>query len=238
MSAILLAKAYWYNERTLVDEPVKSVGGVGSIIPFFFFDLLGRIVPGGFLVLSLGWLGWKPWESTFQIEGVLSASLLFLFSAYLIGFVLGTPSYVIEALWKRLVPWKCDQLHNSVLLRSFKSQFGFEIAADKIPHCAELCHHFVWARNPNLASIGSRWDAEALLARSLALASLIPLGYSIYLCRYSVALSMFLVFLVALTTYAHLRKRHVLSKFDLFQAFSPPPEQTDKPKEPDGLRRS
>src|ERR1700733_911307 len=89
---------------------------ISSIIPHFYYDLLGRILPGAYLIVGLVGVFWnRPEQVTARCylggsafaksEGASSVLLLtvgfllFLASAYLVGFIFGSISFFIETIW-------------------------------------------------------------------------------------------------------------------------------------------
>jgi hypothetical protein len=86
---------------------------IPGIIPHFYYDLIGRVLPGTYLMMGLLALGWNRPElknvrdllkslgvsevNRTLLIFVLSVSLLvFVSSAYLVGFVFGALSFFVE----------------------------------------------------------------------------------------------------------------------------------------------
>jgi hypothetical protein len=40
----------------MADDEIPEAGGAGGIVPHFYYDLLGRIVPGVYLLVAGHWL--------------------------------------------------------------------------------------------------------------------------------------------------------------------------------------
>jgi hypothetical protein len=130
---------------------------------------------------------------------VLTISLLvFISSAYLVGFVFGALSYFVERIWGHTSPKNLHELLMSFgtsegqedqLREAFKDQFQFEldeadskqgnggnskvVSSQRLTESSALCSYYVWANAPNLGTMTSRWDAETLASRSVFAASLI-----------------------------------------------------------------
>ncbi len=187
---------------------------IPSIIPHFYYDLLGRILPGAYLMGGLLGILWnrpelqsargqlpkvdfsKPDGSLLLLLTV--GSLIFISSAYLVGFIFGALSYFVERIWGYLSPMKLDKLLESSgvskgqedqLKEMFKDQFHFDLddvdgkqdgggnskvsPSKRLTETSSLCSYYVWAHAPNLGTMTSRWDAENLASRSVFAASLI-----------------------------------------------------------------
>lgn len=126
---------------------------IPGIIPHFYYDLIGRILPGSYLMFGLLVLSWNGPElknardhmkclrvseanGSFLIF-VLSVSVLVLVSsAYLVGFVFGAVSFFVEIFWRRRSPKNLHDLATSFgmnegqeasLRAAFKQQFHFEL---------------------------------------------------------------------------------------------------------------
>lgn len=175
---------------------VPSPTQVGGLIPHFFYDVIGRMVPGGFAILGFGAVfgipslpkaidisQLPPAEKTagLYLFVVTAALLLFALAAYFVGFLLGAPSHwVFEKKLRKM--WCLGELNLEFLLKSFggaaheganlkkvfKERFDFELAEPAERH-SWLCAYSVWVRNVNLGQMASRWDAEALGSRGILL---------------------------------------------------------------------
>jgi len=171
---------------------------------------------------------------------IAAATVLFFLSAYFVGLLLGSLSHLlVEYPWSRSCPWTLAALRGRYgarescpVERLFHEQFGFEIGIrpediqdkeferaqhKRIEVCSRLCHQFNWARNFQLGAMGSRWDAEALSSRSIALGIAFPLLWSTFSRQWYDLPVLALIALAALRSYSHYRENRVLGKFDLFQ---------------------
>jgi hypothetical protein len=156
---------------------------VGGVIPNFFFDAIGRIVPGTYLVMGMLSAQYASRVEPFirqignsSLTVVILLSLCLLSLGYIAGFLLGAVSYWVEWAMSKNERWSLATLRERFggsateetrLERLFRDRFGFDITDDhaKIQDCSWLCAYFVWAENPQMGSMSSRWDAEALAAR-------------------------------------------------------------------------
>jgi hypothetical protein len=211
---------------------------VGGIIPHFFFDAIGRIVPGLYLLagLAVTTVGPEKLKTTLQSLGVAVAvelGISLFLTAYFVGFFLGPLSYyAIEKLLSRK-GWKLDDVRrrygasagqDTPFEVGFRARFGLPITDNHqaIIQSSWLCAYTVWGLSPTLGVLTSRWDAEALLARSTAVASLIPLFVCVFRCRLGLALIFLSVGTLALVGYWYHREKQVLGRFDLFLALPGP----------------
>lgn len=228
----------------MADEPESPVG-VAGLVPHFFFDLIGRILPGAFVIIAT-WVIFRPnrasdvvgkiWASFFNSPkdaGPSAAMGLLLFLAliaasYFVGLYMGSLShfFIERIIWKRKWPWSLDQI---------PSPFKVDPGTMEIRYCgmswysfngpstepyevvetlARICGMFLWAANPAVGGVTSRWDAEALASRSVALAALVLTVVSLSKCNLCGALVMGLIGVGALMTYHHVRRRHVVGKLE------------------------
>lgn len=84
---------------------------IGGVIPWFFFDVIGRIVPGAYLIAMVTWgthdlfelktLINKPGKDVLDFA---TSFLLLLIASYFLGFLLGPISWGLEKLFWRS-PW-------------------------------------------------------------------------------------------------------------------------------------
>lgn len=220
-------------------SPVK----VGGVIPHFFFDAIGRIVPGTFLAVALRFAGLRlevllPTGQYIEKDAgslIVSVFLLFLV-LYFLGFLLGALSYLlVERPWGKWRPWRLEDLRQrfgrapgdrTILEDLFEQQFGYSLAAPKeeqhirIMNGSWLCAYYVWANSQALGVLTSRWDAEALLSRSTLVGSVFPLAWSLSECKFSHAAAFFLIGLLAYCAYGYHRNKQVFARFDLYLALA------------------
>lgn len=235
---------------------------IPGIIPHFFYDLIGRILPGAYLILGVLIILWQEDGISNSVPkylfepGVLDKAtgllvmlltvglLLFLASAYLVGFLLGAVSYYVERFCNVWRPMTLDQLLESFnlseriragLREAFRQQFSFDLEGPdsgssfrEMTETSALCSYYVWAKNPNLGYMTSRWDAEALASRSVLVASLalfIIRLVQVLIWRHCTGLfkpGLLLVFFLiasgAACAYRFQRRKQIQGRFSLFQA--------------------
>jgi hypothetical protein len=226
---------------------MSQVERVGGLIPHFFFDAIGRIVPGGFLIISFFVENGKrpifdllkDYLDKYSIAGPAVALVLFLIVSFTVGFLLGSISYwVVEVPWNFFVPWTLkgvrkrydgDPDKETRLEKLLISQFGFsfptgeqEQQGEKIRQLSWLCAYFVWGANTDLGVMTSRWDAEALAARSLLLASMCLAVYQFLNCHWFSFWFFVCCVIGAFSAYGFHREKQVFGRFDLFQACHKP----------------
>jgi hypothetical protein len=171
------------------------ISQVGGIIPHFYFDLIGRVVPGGLFLIGLGVLYFPDGLHTFWCMFVppidkdsgaylIFAATLSLLALSLVGYIvrslLGTISYIVfESRWRKIgmfpVLDAATVFHKSFPLRDalqkrFRHHFGENFADQPFGNLTDysrLCSYFVWAKNVNLGQMTARWDAEALAGRNV-----------------------------------------------------------------------
>ncbi|MFI5073230.1 MAG: hypothetical protein ACHP8A_20365 [Terriglobales bacterium] len=174
-----------------------SIGQVGGIIPHFYFDLIGRIVPGGLFLIGLAVLYLPdkvdkflrlflpPIEKDSGTYLIFAATLLLLalsLVGYFVGSFLGTVSHhVFERNWRHIGIFPAldtttvfqESFPSKVALQKrFEHYFGESLAdqpSGSLAGFSRLCSYFVWARNVSLGQMTARWDAEALAGRNVLL---------------------------------------------------------------------
>lgn len=180
-----------------------SVARIGGIIPWFFFDAIGRIVPGMYLiaVVLLGSLDTNQLKTllTLPLGGVVgfaTSLLLLLIAAYFLGFVLGPISWGLEKLvWGLILRsrWslakvrelyglspqtpapveKCIEDHLCFPIVKKEEKLTPKTEDQRIRSASRLCQFFVYDASYQLGLLSTRWDAEALAARNIMAASLV-----------------------------------------------------------------
>lgn len=170
-----------------------------------WFDILGRVVPGAFLLVGLFLEDWQ--KSLTELVHKFAADfpltsqsvgffLLFTSASFFVGHFLGALSYLVPGLiLDFLWPIKGSaQLPANVQLplppkSHIESISGENGPAEKhrwgswpwlksrnqkqksLTKRNDILAHWLWTRNPQLAALMSRWGADALAGRSVALAS-------------------------------------------------------------------
>jgi hypothetical protein len=218
--------------------------GIGGTIPHFFFDVIGRITPGAFLLVGIYLVGnpgtlechMEKALGFFPKEGATAGIfffLLFLASAYFAGFYLGAVSFCFEWLWARPEKnkWRLSDIPHG-LWREGKGATETEISLDgkhwtvvgmtdvhkRVVRIAELCAFYTWAVNPTAASFASRWDAEALASRSVLLTSIGLLFWSVIKWQLLTSAVMLAIGIAAGVSFDYSRRRRILAKLEIVQA--------------------
>src|SRR5574337_1958681 len=92
-----------------------SIPKSAGFIPHFWFDAIGRMIPGALTLMGLYWLG-RPDSGNcglqsclqqFHLPGVTPGPLfLWAIASYLVGFPLGGLSHLLVArVWEWISPW-------------------------------------------------------------------------------------------------------------------------------------
>lgn len=226
-------------------EDVSSPGQIAGTIPLFFYDLIGRIVPGAVLILGVmvyvrrdllvNWLSGLqqvfPKDST---AGYAAAIILLFFAfAYFCGVILASLSYLaIENISKRIFPLNLKTFADHYELglsndlpKRFRHHFGVSLNSGSIDRASALCAFYVWRKDSNLGLITARTDAELLGARSLVLVSLILLvlpffhywtGWPPFTWTWAGCLTVILW--SGILTFRYLREKRVFMRCALFLA--------------------
>jgi hypothetical protein len=182
------------------DKESKVVGN----IPFFFYDVVGRMLPGGFFILGMFllsirflprddvgsfWKAIKGSEASLAFVTVIfgSAVLLFALVSSFLGFVFAALSYVlVERLWALRRPLNFDGLAEFIgieetepLKQQFKTRFGSALKGGSLNRASFLCAYYIWRMDPNLGAMQGRFDSDNLAAQTSVLVSFVLLGMSI-----------------------------------------------------------
>lgn len=172
------------------DESMKPVTQFTTIIPHFWYDIIGQIVPGSYLIVGLHWLGFRSTTIGAFVQKYLTTILpnnsgeirffpvlvVFAFSSYFVGGAIGPFSHwLVQVPFRRMWPLAVPA-HTITLLEPI---FGTTKATD-IERIRRQCTWITWKCAPELAIIFSRWDAMAFAARSIALSSMCLLLFAIY----------------------------------------------------------
>jgi hypothetical protein len=210
------------------DLPTK-VPDVG--IPHFFFDMIGRIVPGLFLIWCLLDAGFSvtladkfdKYLTYFPATGPATALVAYVFAAYVLGFLLSSMSYLmVDSIFLAVWPLKTEWTES---IRQFLSELGWKDPANcareinrKVIEAKEIATYFI-RTHPDAADISlstSRWDAEALASRSLFLVSLAAGIYAAFRHRGWASCVYGLIAVSALLSFAHYsRGRAIRSRFQM-----------------------
>lgn len=184
-----------------------SPTGVG--IPYFFYDIIGRILPGAFLIVGaiitfrehqlISWILDLAQNGIHIETGAATLILgliltLFVGAAALTGSILASLAHVIDGwLWKLGHKITFENLLlflNAGDVPSFREHFERHFGKIKPTDEAQfkgasiLCSYYILGTSENLGVLAARHDAEALSSQSMVLASLILLIATLMrLCR-------------------------------------------------------
>jgi hypothetical protein len=176
----------------------EQQSAVVANIPFLFYDVIGRMFPGGFLIIgaflsSLRFLPFYCLDSCLKATKVSETSvgfatlviglavLIFAVTASFLGFILAALSHVlVERIWRRCSPFNLDGLSKFLgienvgfLKTQFQLQFGSEPKDGSLNESSFLCAYYGWKINPNLGTMQGRWDSDLLAAQSFVLVSVV-----------------------------------------------------------------
>lgn len=239
---------------------------VSGIIPHFWFDILGGIVPGAFLLVGLFSEDWHQSLTSFVHKFAAdfplttqSVGFLLLFSAasFFVGHFLGVLSYYFIALpvaflspIKKGSVCEPDNLPLPEMLKTCMKRFASESnkssassgsegagaapapATSKIDQFrthkaiakqSEVIAHWLWIRSPDLAIILSRWAAEALGGRSVALVSAILLMSKWRCLSWPICASLLILFFCGVATHYHYTNKKITNAFYFSTMLEPNP---------------
>jgi hypothetical protein len=233
-------------------EDMPSIKEMTGKIPLFFYDAIGRILPGAvFVVGTICYLNrnrltsWDmavrtlqtlfPKESTAGYS--LAALLLFFGLSYFVGIILSSLSFdLVERPFRRLAKLDIHAMVKEVgvdsphrLQERFQHQFGHHIPMD-VNEASFLCSFYAWKTDANLGMMTARWDAEALCGRSLALVTLMfvlmPAVTRVWVPWTKVEWAWAGVWLVicisTCLSFNYLRKKRLSGRFGLLMALTSP----------------
>jgi hypothetical protein len=166
-------------------------------IPFLFYDVIGRMFPGGFLIIgaflsSLRFLPlycFDPYLKTAKVSetsvgfatlALGLAVLIFAVTSSFLGFILAALSNVLveKMIWRHRSPFNLVGLSKFLgianigfLKTQFALQFGSEPTDGSLNESSFLCAYYGWKINPNLGTMQGRWDSDLLAAQSFVLVS-------------------------------------------------------------------
>jgi hypothetical protein len=171
---------------------------VAANIPFLFYDVIGRMFPGGFLMIGacLSWDHFLPLYcfDTYLKQTKISetsvgfatlalslAILVFAVTSTFLGFILAALSNLfVEKLMRYFSPYDLDGLRDflgieniAFLETQFLNQFGAMPMDDSLNDSSFLCAYYCWKFNPTLGAMQGRWDSDLLAAQSFVLVSAI-----------------------------------------------------------------
>lgn len=173
-------------------------------IPYFFYDVIGRILPGGFLVFGviLSWKGLKffndIWNEVKQFHSIETGAatlvlgvgvLLFVNVSSLAGSMLASLAHEsVGKFWERRRPLNLAGLNTflgaavlPLLQEQFKSQFHSDLTDNQgnLKGASNLCTYHLLKVAPKLGVISARHDAESLGAQSMVFSIVILIAISV-----------------------------------------------------------
>jgi hypothetical protein len=208
---------------------------VVSVVPYFFYDLFGRILPGLFFLCGV-FLAWRhgsrvQWfleqaQRARAAEWVVGGVIL-VAGCFLSGFLLSTVSQV---LWVPRIPVSLATLRDhfgspateeSSIETAFRAHFGFRLdhsSKEKtyLVYCSRLCQLAVASLHPALDSQSRRVESEELLSRSLCAASIILLLVSAARGQWTACIAYVVIALLSFLSYRHYRAKGFREKFQMF----------------------
>jgi hypothetical protein len=197
---------------------VPKLSEWSGIIPHFHYDVMGRIVPGAYLLIGAFWL--------LALDGIvapiklsLSATsvVLLLVSAYALGFIMGPLSHF-------LFNWLCHFRETDIPAYARPAFAGDDFKGLTAQQKSELAFYTLWLCAPQLAIMCSRWDAEAFAARQFGTATLLlalRMGYMMIVGpptdhpRLLLSVTMLMVAMCAYQ-FRYSRRKGILGRFIMF----------------------
>jgi hypothetical protein len=181
-----------------------STINIGGQIPFFFYDVIGRILPGAILLLgtilyfrSDFLTAWPEIiHTTFppnSTAGYAAAIVLLFFGiSHFLGLLLGSLSHaIVGKSWDSFAPLTLTEVIKQLafvdtveLGKRFETLFGQKLPEDSenLNRASFLCSFYVWGTDANLGILTARDDAEALSSRCLVLVSIVLFIMPIFKC--------------------------------------------------------
>ena len=226
------------------DAPQKVAG----LIPYFFYDLYGRILPGLFLLCGLLAEFWNVLPAQTLKKGIHNVSA----SEWIVGVAVTLAACFVAGLLlseiTRLTVWKLQRVpvsiselrehfgsgkdEVSVIERAFESHFDFRLdrpgkGGRYLIYCGRLCEFVVINQSPAMDAVAVRVAAEELLSRSLLAASVILFLCSLIplLCSFPpfclwVTIGYLLIAVLSFSSYRHYNRKAILEKFQSFLALT------------------
>jgi len=177
---------------------------VAADIPFLFYDVIGRMFPGGFLIVG-GVISWWHFMPIYCFQPSLTGPkgadvsvglatlavgvtiLVFGLSTCFIGFILAAISYLsVERLWRKCRPYTLQGLseflgieNTDTVKTRFRAQFGSEPKEGALNESSFLCAYFGWKIDPTLGAMQGRWDSDLLAAQSFVLVSVMLIAMTL-----------------------------------------------------------
>jgi hypothetical protein len=166
------------------ENELPEAGGAGGIVPHFYYDILGRIVPGVYLLVACHWLiqlgGKAPsLGNSLSLTAIVTTAV----AAYLTSFVIGPVSYLLFDWLIRFDKNDVNEIKDILDKNGIAHPVGGQKKDihDSFVTQSELCGYTLWLRAPQLAIICSRWDAEAFTARQIGTITIILFGITAWM---------------------------------------------------------
>jgi len=209
------------------EDGIPKSAGLSGIVPHFYYDLIGRIVPGTYLIAGIYWVtALNGRLSEFDITLSATAVLVLALSAYAVSFIIGPCSHWLFDRFRHFG----EQAITEAVCTVLKQNHIQLPAADKsgkwhssILERSERCLYTLWLRAPQLAIMCSRWDAEAFAARQFGTVTIVlvliagwmtmigqPLDHPMLV--FSLAA---FVLVLSIFQFRYLRRKAVLSRFTM-----------------------
>jgi hypothetical protein len=179
-------------------ESDKEPHVIGNI-PFLFYDVIGRMFPGGFLLLGSILSFWPLLPSGDTIACFLKdakiadvtaglatlvvgiALLVFAVVSSFLGFIVAPLSnVVVEKLWRKCSPYTFENMSKFLgndnlgfIKAQFQIQFGSEPWEGSLNESSFFCAYYIWRVSPSLGAMQGRQDADLLAAQSFTLIALV-----------------------------------------------------------------
>lgn len=223
-------------------EPIELPHKAGGVVPYFFYDLYGRILPGLFLVCGL----FATWAASHKARahGLACAiqearaaewtagAAVILGGSFVIGFLLSEATRL--TLWRRRHPVSLERLReyfgapagkNSPLEEAFESYFRFRLDHPTehkayLIYCARLCEFVVANRSAVLDSVAVRVAAEEVLSRNILVSAVILVVASACNAAWVAALVYLVVAALSYASWEHYQRKGILEKFQSFFALT------------------
>ena len=221
-------------------------------IPFLFYDVIGRMMPGSYLILGVmlcrptfiqGTVCFLKDSDALKVSGGLAAVLigtgliLFGFISSFFGFLLAPLSYLVVEQWL----WARSRLNDSDLVKflgietaaslneRFKRQFGSERNQNSLNRSSFLCAYYAWQTATALGEMQGRFDSDLLASQSFVLVSIVLFVALLIeairaISTYVLVLLIVVVLIGAASTLAfnYHRKKRVYGRFGIFLAITGP----------------
>jgi len=207
---------------------------IAQRIPHSWFDAIGRIIPGAFLLGGVFDAGYSsPLVSQFSgyllrysLFGPAVGLLVFATAAWITGFLLATLSYLVDCVSGCLWPFRWKDIPEP-MQKVMKSQFTPRLSErehQQILRARDCLLHLLWTRPEGLqiAMLASKRDAEALVSRSVAVAAVLLVFLNKYLSGRWRGWPVFVVTaMLGLWSYSYYRRRSLETPLDAIALLKP-----------------